>query len=115
MSRASAAGVTWTSRTASAPWAERNAHTSVVAAAGAIYVIGGRGGTAPYYLNDVWVSTDGGAPPDSVGGAGGRADQVKHTTGGTSGVLRGTTGYQRGTTKDTTGGTAGLLGGTTGY
>ncbi len=35
-------------------------HTSVVDAAGAIYVIGGRSGDDTYY-NDVWVSTDGGA------------------------------------------------------
>jgi hypothetical protein len=54
----SAAGVTWTCRTASAPWAGRTGHTSVVDAAGAIYVIGG--GTGDYF-NDVWASTDGGA------------------------------------------------------
>jgi hypothetical protein len=53
----SAAGVTWTCRTASAPWAARFGHTSVVdAASGAIYVIGGWGG-----YSDVWASTDGGA------------------------------------------------------
>ena len=56
--RALAAGATWTSRTLSAPWADRSGHTSVVDAAGAIYVIGG--GT----FQDVWVSTDGGAWPD---------------------------------------------------
>jgi hypothetical protein len=59
----SAAGITWTSRTASAPWAGRAGHTSVIDAAGAINVIGGRagdGGGATYF-NDVWVSTDGGA------------------------------------------------------
>jgi hypothetical protein len=65
MSRASAAGVSWTSRTTSAPWAARYHHTSVVDAAGAIYVIGG--GT---HLQDVWASTDGGARPDSVRGGG---------------------------------------------
>jgi hypothetical protein len=54
-----AAGVTWTSRTASAPWAARQGHTSVIDAAGAIYVIGGHNGTN--YFNDVVVSTDGGA------------------------------------------------------
>ena len=37
-----------------APWAARRYHTSVVDAAGAIYVIGG-------LYNDVWASTDGGA------------------------------------------------------
>jgi hypothetical protein len=60
-----AAGVTWTSRTTSAPgpWAARAGHTSAIDAAGAIYVIGGFGyynGTYTYF-NDVWVSTDGGA------------------------------------------------------
>ncbi len=63
MSRASAAGISWTSRTLKADWAARDGHTSVVDAAGAIYVIGG--GT---YFQDVWASTDGGARPDSVGG-----------------------------------------------
>ncbi len=58
-SRALAAGVTWTSRTSSAPWAARDSHTSVVDAAGAIYVIGGFDGRTE--LNDVWVTTDGGA------------------------------------------------------
>ncbi len=52
------AGVTWTSRTATAPWAARICHTSVVDAAGAIYVLGGYSGD---YLNDVWVGTDRGA------------------------------------------------------
>ncbi len=62
LARVAAAGVTWTSRTTSAPWAARTGHTSVVDAAGAIYVIGGG-----YYADgwifyqDVWVSTDGGA------------------------------------------------------
>ncbi len=55
-----AAGVTWTSRTASAPWAARYGHTTVIDAAGAIYVIGGSGGDVTFY-NDVWVSTNEGA------------------------------------------------------
>ncbi len=55
-----AEGITWTRRTLKAPWAARYSHTSVVDAAGAIYVIGGDGdGTT--YLSDVWASTDGGA------------------------------------------------------
>jgi hypothetical protein len=54
-----AAGVSWTSRTTSAPWAARYLRTSVIDAAGAIYVIGGSSGTT--YYKDVWVSTDGGA------------------------------------------------------
>ncbi len=44
-----------------APWAGRGFHTSVIDAAGAIYVIGGRGTGDNTYYNDVWKSTDGGA------------------------------------------------------
>jgi hypothetical protein len=40
----------------------------VIDAAGAIYVIGGRNDTT--YFNDVLVSTDGGARPNSAGGRG---------------------------------------------
>jgi hypothetical protein len=58
-SRAWAAGITWTSRTIKAQWAGRSYHTTVIDAAGAIYVIGGTGGST--YYRDVWVSTDGGA------------------------------------------------------
>jgi hypothetical protein len=59
-SRALAAGAMWRCRTASAPWAARAGHTSVVdAVSGAIYVIGGSNNRT--YYNDVWVSTDGGA------------------------------------------------------
>ncbi len=77
----SAAGVTWTCRTASAPWAGRRGHTSVVDAAGAIYVIGGVGYDV---YQDVWASTDGGARAGltSRGWSAG-------TRGGTQGVLRG--------------------------
>ncbi len=78
VSRALAAGFTWTSRTTSAPWAVRSGHTSVVDAAGAIYVIGGESWNS--YLQDVWVSTDGGVRPDSVGG-------WSEVLGGYSGVL----------------------------
>jgi hypothetical protein len=71
VSRASAAGVTWTCRTSNAAWAARFGHTSVIdAVSGAIYVIGGTDQMTFY--KEVWVSTDGGALPDSVGkGAGG--------------------------------------------
>ncbi len=55
-----AAGRTFSNRTLKAEWAARRLHTSVVDAAGAIYVIGGYG-TTGYNFNDVWVSTDGGA------------------------------------------------------
>ncbi len=57
----------------------------MIDAAGAIYVIGGSNfnGTTGTHLQDVWVSADGGARPDSVGG-GGRGYWV-----GTQGVLGG--------------------------
>jgi hypothetical protein len=82
-----AAGITWTSRTAKAPWAGRRGHTSVVDAAGAIYVIGGLLGISGIYYRDVWASTDGGVRPDS------RPDYVggRTTWGASTGVLRGTT------------------------
>jgi hypothetical protein len=89
VSRASAAGVTWTSRTTGAPWAARDGHTSVVDATGAIYVIGGRGysGSGFIYFQDVWASTDGGMRPDSVRGV------VGGYWMGTQVVLGSTTGY----------------------
>ncbi len=86
-SRASAAGAMWRCRTASAPWAGRQGHTTVVDAAGAIYVIGGVGFSGAY-LNDVWASTDGGARPDSVkAGArwGGTASVLTAYSGGSLG------------------------------
>jgi hypothetical protein len=55
----------WTLVIASAPWAARGAHASVIDAAGAIYVIGGLGSTGFY--NDVWASTDGGADRTHAG------------------------------------------------
>ncbi len=58
-SRALAAGAMWRCRTASAPWDGRGEHTTVIDAAGAIYVIGGFDGGDIWY-NDVWKSTDGG-------------------------------------------------------
>ncbi len=61
----------------------------MVDVAGAIYVIGGWGGTRTY--QDVWVSTDGGARPDSVGGWG-SAGTLGGYYGGTTAVL----GYYRG-------------------
>ncbi len=70
VSRALAAGVTWTCRTANAQWAARLGHSSVIDAAGAIYVIGGDGWNDGS-LHDVWVSTDGGARA-GLGRGGGR-------------------------------------------
>ncbi len=81
------AGVTWTSRTANAHWRARYSHTTVVDAAGAIYVIGGGDGTTVY--GAVWVSTDGGAQ------AGLRRGGVHWvgTTEGLRGYLGSTQGY----------------------
>ncbi len=79
-----AAGVTWISRTTSAEWAARYGHTSVIDAAGAIYVIGGWSGAGGNRYNDVWASTDGGVRPDSVGGL-----VMGYTKGVLQGVLHG--------------------------
>ncbi len=61
----------WTCRTANAEWYARYGHTSVIDAAGAIYVIGGYDGRDypnKEFFQDVWATTDGGATPDSVQG-----------------------------------------------
>ncbi len=85
MSHSFAAGRTFSNRTLKAEWAARYGHTSVVdAVSGAIYVIGGLGGST--YYNDVWASTAGGARAglgrgEVVGGQG------VHWV-GTTGVLR---------------------------
>ncbi len=63
----------------------------MVDAAGAIYVVGGCGdGTDTFtgYYQDVWVSTDGGALPDSVkGGRWGYSVGTRGVLSGTPGVL----------------------------
>ncbi len=51
---------------ANAPWAGRRSHTTVIDAAGAIYVIGGMNGGSAFF-NDVFVSTDGGADRTRAG------------------------------------------------
>ncbi len=58
-------------------------HTSVIDAAGAIYVIGGISGEGSAFYKDVWASTDGGA----------RAGLAPGVIGGKAGVL---VGYSRG-------------------
>jgi hypothetical protein len=67
-----------------APWAGRDKHTSVIDAAGTIYVIGGNGFND---YNDVWASTDGGARPDSRRGWPGGTGRVRR--GNYRGVLEG--------------------------
>ncbi len=113
-SRALAAGITWTSRTASAQWAARGSHTSVVDAAGAIYVIGGSVFDGTGFAQDVWASTNGGADRTKSGVVGVTGWVPRGTTRGTTRVLAGyqrvrrcTQAYQRGTR----GVPKGLLGG----
>ncbi len=57
------AGTTWTLVIANAPWAARYLHTTVIDSAGAIYVLGGGGGTEfnNTVFNDVWASANQGA------------------------------------------------------
>ncbi len=109
--RALAAGRTFTNRTMSAPWAGRYGHTTVIDAAGAIYVIGGTygGTTEPYYYSDVWASTDGGARAGLAPGVVGvRGVGVLHGyCRGYHGVPRGTTGVIQGYYRGTRGGTRG--------
>ena len=71
---------------AKAPWARRYGHTSVVDAAGAIYVIGG---SSYSDYNDVWVTTDKGV------------DRTRSVLGGTTEVPA--EGYYWGTQMDTKG------------
>ncbi len=61
VARPHAAAATWRLVVANAPWAARGYHTTVIDAAGAIYVIGGWSGRGIDYYNDVWASTNGGA------------------------------------------------------
>ncbi len=85
VSRVLAAGIIWTYRTNNAEWSHpfgRDGHTSVVDAAGAIYVIGGGD-----FLDDVWASTDGGARAGLAQGVVGGV--LGGYSGGTTGVLRG--------------------------
>jgi hypothetical protein len=81
------------SRTTSAPWAVRDFHTSVIDAAGAIYVLGGQYSGSTLY-QDVWVSTDGG-----VRAGLGQGCWVVHQGGtrGYHGVLQGYSRVLRGT------------------
>jgi hypothetical protein len=73
----------------------------VIDAAGAIYVIGGYNSMTGTYLQDVWVSTDGGARPDSRRGwlsvLRWFSEVLQGFYWGTTGVLRGTIGHYRGT------------------
>ena len=74
---------------ADAPWMGRFGLASVIDAAGAIYVIGGR--TTWGDFNDVWKSTDGGADRTRAGYSGVLSLTM------CQGVPRGHSGYSRGT------------------
>jgi len=54
-------GATWTQQTASAGWAARSAHSSVVLPDGSIVLMGGDTQNGGVYTNDVWRSIDKGA------------------------------------------------------
>ncbi len=60
--------MSFTNLTLLAPWEPRCAHTSVIDAAGAIYVLGGNDFIRGPDYHDVWASTGEGVGPDSVGG-----------------------------------------------
>jgi hypothetical protein len=82
-----AAGVTWNETgDGDGRWGGRKLHTSVVDAAGAIYVIGGYNGSTD--CADVWATTDGGARAGRGRGGAGRCVLVGYF-GGTTGVLPG--------------------------
>ncbi len=100
-SRALAAGATWR-LVVTAPWNAREWHTSVINAAGHLFVIGGK--SFGVNLNDVYRSTDGGAWPDPVGG--GRVGTGWALPGVLPGVLGG---YVRGYSREYLGGTQGVL------
>ncbi len=61
--RPRAAGTTWGLVTGDAPWAARIAHSTVIDAAGTMYLMGGFNGQIPgeKLYNDVWQSTGAGA------------------------------------------------------
>ncbi len=87
--RPRAAGGTWTCLLANAPWPARYRHTTVIDAAGTIYLMGGavaRGDQINVY-NDVWVGTNNGANSTTQG-------HSQSTHGALKGYL-----YRRGTLK----------------
>jgi hypothetical protein len=89
------AGATWSLAAVITPWAARFGHTTVIDAAGTMYLIGGFHGFNTN-LNDVWSSANKGANrtrgvlPVVPKGA------LKGTQGVLKGYARGTQGYSRG-------------------
>jgi hypothetical protein len=82
-----AAGATWALVIANAPWAGRYSHSTVIDAAGAIYVLGGYSSPSP--SRDVWASTDGGADWTTSGVVGVTGWVLRGYYEGTTRVLRG--------------------------
>jgi hypothetical protein len=71
---------------ANASWPDRYGHTTVIDAAGNIYLMGGlKAGPGDGYFNDVWVGTNKGA------------NRTQGYSAGTQEVLTGYTGYTGGT------------------
>jgi len=73
-------GATWTVVNASAGWTVRYSHTSVVMPDGSIVLMGGKIGSTPYFVNDVWRSTDNGATWTQVNASAGWAGRYGHTS-----------------------------------
>ncbi len=73
-------GMTWTVVNASAGWTVRYSHTSVVMPDGSIVLMGGKIGSTPYFVNDVWRSTDNGATWTQVNASAGWAGRDGHTS-----------------------------------
>jgi uncharacterized repeat protein (TIGR02543 family) len=61
-------------------WSARYAHTSVVLPDGSVLVMGGGQATSPFYLNDVWRSTDGGANWSKLTASAGWEARRAHTS-----------------------------------
>ena len=59
--RPRAAGTTWGLVTGDAPWAARGGHTTMIDAAGTMYLMGGSNAEKHLNYNDVWQSTGAGA------------------------------------------------------
>jgi len=73
-------GVTWTVVNASAGWTVRYSHTSVVMPDGSIVLMGGKIGNSPYFINDVWRSTDKGATWTQMNASAGWAGRFSHSS-----------------------------------
>ncbi len=85
---------------ANASWAGRCGHTTVIDAAGNIYVMGGVGDGIGNYFNDVWVGTNKGANR-TQGYSAGTQEVLTGYTGGTQETLKGAQGVLKGCSRGT--------------